>query len=84
MIEYKSNADKRDLTAIKKLCTAFMKLLFPHVQSREDISRDDFEKYCLNPALEMRGVIKKQLCIIDPKEFNVPGKNSIPEVIYRE
>ena len=84
MIDYKSNADKRDLTAIKRLCTAFMKLLFPHVQSRYDISREDFEHYCLQPALEMRGVIKKQLCIIDPKEFNVPGKNTIPEVTYKE
>lgn len=54
------------------------------MQSRDDISRADFEKYCLEPALEMRGVIKRQLCIIDPKEFNVPGKNSIPEVTFRE
>lgn len=84
MIQYQSNADKRDLTAIKRLCTAFMKLLFPHVQSRDDISREEFECYCLTPAKEMRAVIKKQLCIIDPKEFNVPGKNKIPEVIYKE
>ena len=82
LISYKSNADKRDLTAIKRLCTAFLKLLFPHVQSPDDISKEDFEHYCLEPALEMRGVIKKQLCIIDPKEFNVPGKNTIPEVTY--
>lgn len=82
MISYKSNADKRDLTAIKRLCTAFMKLLFPHVQSREDISQEDFEHYCLQPAMEMRGVIKKQLCIIDPKEFDVPGKRNIPEITY--
>ena len=51
-----------------------MKLLFPHVQSRDDISREDFEHYCLKPAMEMRAVIKKQLCIIDPKEFNVLGR----------
>ena len=83
MIEYKSNADKRDLTAIKRLCTAFMKLLFPHVQSRYDISRNDFEHYCLEPAMEMRRVIKKQLCIIDPKEFDVPGKRDIPDIKYK-
>ena len=82
MISYKSNADKRDLTAIKRLCTAFMKLLFPHVQSPNDISQEEFEHYCLHPAMEMRGVIKKQLCIIDPKEFDVPGKRDIPEIIY--
>lgn len=82
MISHKSNADKRDLTAIKRLCTAFMKLLFPHVQSRDDISQEDFEHYCLRPAMEMRGVIKKQLCIIDPKEFDVSGKRTIPEITY--
>ena len=64
------------------LCTAFMKLLFPHVQSRNDISQEEFEHYCLRPAMEMRGVIKKQLCIIDPKEFDVPGKRDIPEITY--
>ena len=83
MISYKPNADKRDLTAIKRLCTAFMKLLFPHVQSRDDISQEDFENYCLRPAMEMRSVIKKQLCIIDPREFDVPGKRTIPEIVYK-
>lgn len=80
MIEYPSNADKRDMTAIKRLCTALMKLLFPHVQSPVDIGREEFIKYCLEPAKEMRSVIKKQLCIIDPKEFDVIGKRSIPDV----
>ena len=68
------------MTAIKRLCTALMKLLFPHVLSPDDICKTDFEQYCLKPALEMRGVIKKQLCIIDPKEFDVAGKRNIPEV----
>lgn len=80
MITYQANADKRDLTAIKRLCTAFLKLLFPHVRSVDDISPDDFEHYCLKPAMEMRAVIKKQLCIIDPKEFDVKGKRNIPEI----
>lgn len=57
-------------------------MLFPHVQSVDDISQEDFEHYCLKPALEMRVVIKKQLCIIDPKEFDVPGKNTLLEVVY--
>ena len=80
LIDYPPNADKRHMTAIKRLCTAFMKLLFPHVQSVSDITKEDFEHYCLKPALEMRGVIYKQLCIIDPKEYKVPGKR-IPEVV---
>ena len=80
LIDYPSNADKRHMTAIKRLCTAFMKLLFPNVQSVDDIDKQDFIKYCLNPAMEMRSVIYKQLCIIDPKEYDVPNKR-IPDVV---
>ena len=75
--------DQRDLTAITRLCTAFMKLIFPNAKCKEDISPEDFIKYCLEPAKEMRSVIKKQLCIIDPKEFNVPGKKDIPDIRYK-
>lgn len=75
--------DQRDLTAIKRLCTAFVKLIFPNATRREDISPKDFIKYCLEPAKEMRSVIKKQLCIIDSKEFNVPGKKDIPQIEYK-
>ncbi len=75
--------DKRDLTAIKRLCTGFVKLLFPNAACKEDIPADEFIKYCLEPAKEMRSVIKKQLCVIDPKEFDVPGKRNIPDIRYR-
>lgn len=76
-------ADKRDMTAIKRLCTALVKLLFPNATSKKDIDPQEFIDYCLNPAKEMRSVIKRQLCIIDPKEFNVPGKKDIPDIQYR-
>ena len=76
-------ADQRDLTAIKRLCTALVKLLYPHARKKEDIDSQEFIDYCLEPAKEMRAVIKKQLCIIDPKEFNVPGKKDIPDIQYR-
>lgn len=76
-------ADKRDMTAIKRLCTAFVKLLFPHAEKKEDIDPQEFIDYCLTPAKEMRATIKRQLCIIDPNEFDVPGKRSIPDVQYK-
>lgn len=76
-------ADKRDLTAIKRLCTAFLKLLFPHVTCKEDMNPEEFIAYCLNPAKEMRAIIKRQLCVIDPKEFDVPGKSTIPDVQFK-
>lgn len=79
LLKIPSKADKRHTTAIKRICTAFLKLLFPHVQSPTDIDREDFIHYCLEPAMEMRGVIYKQLCIIDPKEYAVPSK-AIPQI----
>lgn len=82
-LDIPAKADQRDLTAIKRLCTAFVKLLFPHASCKEDISPDEFIKYCLDPAKEMRGIIKKQLCAVDPAEFNVPGKRNIPNINYR-
>lgn len=61
-------ADQRDLTAIKRLCTAFLKLFFPHVTGKEDISSEDFTYYCLEPAKEMRESIRKQMNIVDPND----------------
>ncbi len=76
-------ADKRDLTAIARLCTALVKLIFPHAEKPSDIAPEDFKKYCLEPAKEMRGVIKRQLCLLAPQEFNVPGKREIPDIQHR-
>lgn len=72
LIDAPKSADKRHMTAIKRLATALLKLLFPHVQKAEDISPQEFWDYCLQPAMEMRGVIYKQLCIIDSKEYDKP------------
>ena len=79
LLDIPLKADKRHTTAIKRLCTAFLKLLFPNVQSAGDIDRDEFLKYCLEPAMEMRDVIYRQLCIIDYKEYSTPSK-AIPEI----
>jgi ATP-dependent Lon protease len=73
-------ADTRDSEAVKRICTGFMKLLFPHVKKTEDIAADHFEKYCLKPAIQMRGVILSQLGIMDAQ---VRGK-SMPEIKIKE
>lgn len=83
-LEVPKNADKRDLTAIKRLCTAFVKLLYPHAITINDIPKDEFIKYCLEPAKEMRQSIRTQLCIVDPKEYNLPGKKEVPNIQYIE
>lgn len=77
ILEVPKNSATRDTEAIKRICTGFLKLLFPHVQSAEQISAEDFEMYCLRPAKEMRGVIKNQLGILDFGEF---GQSTIPNI----
>ncbi len=72
-----ADAATRDTEAIKRLATAFLKLLFPHVRRAEDADAEEFERYCVKPAVEMRSVIKRQLSIIDPGEF---GGKTVPVV----
>lgn len=69
LVDYPPNADTRDTEAVMRICTAYLKLLFPHVTSPEKIESGSFVFYCLRPAIEMRTVIRQQLQIVDPKEF---------------
>ena len=61
-------SDTRDTEAIKRICTAYLKLLFPNVRHSQDITAHDFNQYCLKPASNMRSIIKIQLGILD-EEF---------------
>ena len=58
-------ADTRDTEAAKRIATAYLKLLFPHVQSLADITPGEFQTYCLGRARKMRDTIKYQLGILD-------------------
>ena len=58
-------ADTRDTEAIKRIATAYLKLLFPHVQSPKDISPRDFMSYCFKRACKMRSMSKRQLGLMD-------------------
>lgn len=58
-------ADTRDTEAVKRIATAYLKLLFPHVQSAKDISYYEFKKYCFDRARKMRDTIKYQLGLLD-------------------
>lgn len=58
-------ADTRDTEAVKRIATAYLKLLFPHVQSANDISARDFKRYCLDRARKMRDTIRYQLGLLD-------------------
>ncbi|NPV08137.1 MAG: BREX system Lon protease-like protein BrxL [Anaerolineae bacterium] len=58
-------ADTRDTEAIKRMSTAWLKLLFPHAPMAGAIASDTFERHCLGPARDMRGTIRRQLSLMD-------------------
>lgn len=60
-----AGADTRDTEAVKRIATAYLKLLFPNVKKPEDIDSRDFNRYCLRRACNMRATIKMQLGIMD-------------------
>lgn len=55
----------RDSEKIKKVATGLLKLLFPNVRSEYDVDKQDFNDYCLLPAMRMRRIIKLQQGMID-------------------
>ena len=65
LIEVPEAADTRDTEAVKRIATAYLKLLYPNVRSASDISVREFKRYCLDRARKMRDTIKYQLGILD-------------------
>lgn len=72
-------SDTRDTEAVKRIATAYLKLLFPNVRSAGDITERDFRRYCLRRATSMRATIKWQMGLID-REF--AGKD-VPQFTLR-
>lgn len=74
----------REQEAIMRLCTAYLKLFFPHANSeliKEPGFRREFSRYCLQPAKRMQETVLKQMQIINPGEF---GKRSMSSYKLRE
>ncbi|ADD67372.1 ATP-dependent Lon-type protease-like protein [Denitrovibrio acetiphilus DSM 12809] len=65
LIHVSEAADTRDTEAVKRIATAYLKLLFPHVRDASDISASEFKRYCLDRARKMRDTIKYQLGLLD-------------------
>lgn len=80
LIEVPDGADTRDTEAVKRIATAYLKLLFPHVQKASDISLREFKRYCLDRARRMRDTIKYQLGLLD---IEYAGKD-LPVFTVRE
>lgn len=65
LLSIPTRADTRDTTAIKRLTTAYLKLIFPHVKNIDDIPVDEFITFCMEPAIQKRQIIKNQLALMD-------------------
>lgn len=57
IVEVSDGAYERHVESVKRLTTAYLKLLFPNVRTVEDINRRLFLNYCLRPAVKMRAIV---------------------------
>ena len=72
-IEVPAGADMRHTKAVKKVATAYLKLLFPHVTSLEQLDMNEFNVYCLQPAVRRRDIVRQQCSNIDSEaSFSKP------------
>lgn len=81
LLQLPKNSATRDTEAIKRICTGYLKLLFPDATDVSMVDVSLFETYCLLPAMEMRSIIKTQLGIIDRGEF---GGTTVPDIRIKE
>jgi len=59
------------------LTIVYSKLLFPHITNVEELNKNEFKIYCLEPAIRRRRIIKEQCANIDPEaSFSKP----MPEI----
>lgn len=82
LVKYdRKSAYVRHAKAVRKIATAYCKLLFPHVTSLEDMSEEDillfknlYREYCLLPAIEARSYIYEQCRAVDAeyKHYSIP------------
>ena len=79
LLEVPENAYTRDTEAVKRIATAYMKLLFPHVRCVDDVNIKEFKKYCLQPACRMRRIIRMQISMFD-SSYN----SELPEYTIRD
>lgn len=79
IVEYDKNADTRDFNAVKRIAVGYMKLLFPHWTSVDKVDLEEFDMYCLQPAIRRRGIIKEQCHYIDPEfKTTMPNFSIVP------
>ena len=67
LVDYERQTGMREFTDVKRIATAYMKLLFPHWTSVEDVNHEEFDVYCLQLAIHRLGIIRQQCHYIDPE-----------------
>ena len=76
LVDVPQGADMRHTKAVKRIATAYLKLLFPHITNVEQVDLDDFNMLCLQPAIRRRDIVRQQCSNIDAEtSFSKP----IPE-----
>ena len=76
LVDVPHGADMRHTKAVKHIATAYMKLLFPHITTVEQVDLNDFNMLCLQPAIRRRDIVRQQCSNIDAEtSFSKP----IPE-----
>ncbi|MBR1656942.1 MAG: BREX system Lon protease-like protein BrxL [Synergistaceae bacterium] len=80
LVDVPKGSDTRDTEAVKRISTAYLKLLFPNVRKPDDISAQDFKRYCLSRAERMREIIRYQAGLLD-SEYKGRG---MPDFTVRE
>lgn len=77
------NADTRDTRAVLKICTGYLKLLYPHATNLQEIPYSEFKQYVLEPALRCRAIIRQQLSVLD-SEFHSLMPEIETSISYRK
>ena len=73
LIEVPNGSDTRHTNAVKRIATAYLKLLYPHVTSSDEIDLNEFNCFCLQPAVRRRDIIREQCSHIDAEtSFSKP------------
>jgi len=66
----------REQEAVMRLCTAYLKLFFPHADNKLICTpkfKKEFDEYCLTPAKSMQETVLQQMKIINPGMFGGTG-----------
>ena len=73
LIEVPQGADMRHTKAVKRIATAYLKLLFPHITDAKQMDLNDFCLLCLKPAIRRRNIVREQCSNIDSEaSFSKP------------